>query len=57
MRFGFAVKILGDPDLKSHDARRWQSGPPGVTPKIHFSSPRTELREMKRRNPEIRMSS
>ncbi len=27
MRFGFAVKVLGKKDIKSHDARRWQSGP------------------------------
>lgn len=27
MQFGFAVKVLGDPALKSHDARRWQSAP------------------------------
>lgn len=27
MRLGFAVKILGRPDLPSHDTRRWQSGP------------------------------
>lgn len=27
MRFGFAVKVLGNPALKSNDARRWQSGP------------------------------
>lgn len=27
MRFGFAVKVLGDPSLKSHDTRRWQSEP------------------------------
>ncbi|MFN8663636.1 MAG: UV DNA damage repair endonuclease UvsE [Thermomicrobiales bacterium] len=26
-RLGFAVKILGRPNLKSDDARRWQSGP------------------------------
>ncbi|HEX2225373.1 MAG TPA: UV DNA damage repair endonuclease UvsE [Thermoanaerobaculia bacterium] len=26
-RLGFAVKVLGKPGLKSHDARRWQSGP------------------------------
>jgi UV DNA damage endonuclease len=26
-RLGFAVKVLGWPDLKSHDTRRWQSGP------------------------------
>ncbi|MBN1657551.1 MAG: UV DNA damage repair endonuclease UvsE [Anaerolineae bacterium] len=24
---GFAVKVLGQPGLKSHDTRRWQSGP------------------------------
>jgi UV DNA damage endonuclease len=27
MRLGFAVKVLGRPDLPSHDMRRWQSGP------------------------------
>jgi UV DNA damage endonuclease len=27
MRLGFAVKVLGRPDLPSHDARRWQSKP------------------------------
>lgn len=27
MRLGFAVKVLGEPGLKSNDARRWQSGP------------------------------
>src|SRR4051794_35440007 len=26
-RMGFAVKLLGDGGLPSHDARRWQSGP------------------------------
>lgn len=26
-RLGFAVKVLGRPDVKSHDTRRWQSGP------------------------------
>lgn len=26
-RLGFAVKALGEKDLKSHDTRRWQSGP------------------------------
>ena len=26
-RFGFAVKVLGQPGLKSNDARRWQSEP------------------------------
>ncbi|HEX2092785.1 MAG TPA: UV DNA damage repair endonuclease UvsE [Longimicrobiaceae bacterium] len=26
-RLGFAVKVVGRPDLKSNDARRWQSGP------------------------------
>ena len=26
-RLGFAVKIVGRPNLKSNDARRWQSGP------------------------------
>lgn len=26
-RLGFAVKVLGKEGLKSHDARRWQSGP------------------------------
>jgi UV DNA damage endonuclease len=27
LRFGFAVKVLGQPNLKSNDARRWQSEP------------------------------
>ena len=27
MRLGFAVKVLGRPELKSHDTRRWQSSP------------------------------
>jgi UV DNA damage endonuclease len=27
MRLGFAVKVLGDGGLASHDTRRWQSGP------------------------------
>ena len=27
MRLGFAVKVLGRPDLPSHDTRRWQSEP------------------------------
>ena len=27
MRLGFAVKVLGAGGLKSHDTRRWQSGP------------------------------
>ena len=27
MRLGFAVKVLGAGGLRSHDARRWQSGP------------------------------
>ena len=26
-RLGFAVKVLGDGGLRSHDARRWQTGP------------------------------
>jgi UV DNA damage endonuclease len=26
-RLGFAVKVLGDGGLPSHDSRRWQSGP------------------------------
>jgi UV DNA damage endonuclease len=26
-RLGFAVQVLGRPDLKSHDARRWQNEP------------------------------
>ena len=26
-RLGFAVKVLGQPGLKSNDSRRWQSGP------------------------------
>lgn len=27
LKFGFAVKVLGQPDLKSNDARRWQNEP------------------------------
>ena len=27
IKLGFAVKVLGQPGLKSNDARRWQSGP------------------------------
>ena len=27
VRLGFAVKVLGDGGLPSHDTRRWQSGP------------------------------
>jgi len=27
MRLGFAVKVIGDGGLPSHDARKWQSGP------------------------------
>jgi len=27
MRFGFAIRVLGQPGLKSHDSRRWQNEP------------------------------
>ncbi|MGC8838583.1 MAG: UV DNA damage repair endonuclease UvsE [Anaerolineae bacterium] len=27
MRLGFAVKVLGEPGLRSHDSRRWQNSP------------------------------
>ena len=27
MKLGFGVKVLGQPNLKSHDTRRWQNGP------------------------------
>ncbi|QUS37213.1 UV DNA damage repair endonuclease UvsE [Falsirhodobacter algicola] len=27
LRLGFPVKVMARPDLKSHDARRWQQGP------------------------------
>ena len=27
MRLGFAVKVMGQPGLKSNDARKWRSGP------------------------------
>jgi len=27
LRLGFAVKVLGEPGLRSHDTRRWQNGP------------------------------
>ena len=27
LRLGFPVKVMGQPDLKSQDTRRWQKGP------------------------------
>jgi UV DNA damage endonuclease len=27
LRLGFPVKVMGEPDLKSHDSRRWQNHP------------------------------
>jgi UV DNA damage endonuclease len=27
LRLGFPVKILGDPEIKTHDSRRWQNNP------------------------------
>lgn len=27
LRLGFAVKVMGDPEIKSHDTRRWQKEP------------------------------
>ena len=27
LRLGFPVKVMGAPDLKSNDTRRWQKGP------------------------------
>jgi UV DNA damage endonuclease len=39
---------MGIREMLSQSLDTW---PVGVTPKIHFSSPRTELRELKRKNP------
>jgi UV DNA damage endonuclease len=41
MRLGFAVKVLGEGGLPSHDSRRWQSGP-------HLSTSLERLREVLR---------
>ena len=27
LRLGFPVKVMGNPDLKSNDTRRWQKNP------------------------------
>ena len=57
VRLGFAVKVLGEAGLPSHDARRWQSGPHLRTSLeylneilCHYSSPRLEIGERKRQN-------
>lgn len=41
-------------DMRDTLARMLATWPEGVRPKAHFSSPRTELREVKRRDPETR---
>ena len=41
-------------DLRQTLARMLATWPKGVRPKAHFSSPRTELRELKRRDPKTR---
>ena len=38
-RLGFALKVLGQPGLKSHDSRRWQNEP-------HLSVSLAYLREI-----------
>ncbi len=32
LRLGFPVKVMGRPDLKSQDTRRWQKGPTSSVP-------------------------
>jgi UV DNA damage endonuclease len=41
-------------DLRDTVARMLATWPAGVRPKLHFSSPRTELREVKRKDPKSR---
>ena len=41
-------------DLRQTLVRMLGTWPNGVRPKVHFSSPRTELRELKRRDPKTR---
>ncbi len=41
-------------DLRATVEKFLRSWPEGVRPKVHFSSPRTELRELKRRNRQTR---
>jgi UV DNA damage endonuclease len=44
-------------DLRETLARMLATWPDGVRPKVHFSSPRTELREVKRKDPKTRKVS
>lgn len=44
-------------DLRDTLARMVATWPAGVRPKIHFSSPRTELREIKRKDPVTRKNT
>ena len=44
-------------DMRDTLARMLATWPAGVRPKIHFSSPRTELREIKRRDPQTRRTT
>jgi UV DNA damage endonuclease len=41
-------------DLRDTVVRMLRTWPDGVKPKLHFSSPRTELREVKRKDPKTR---
>ncbi|WP_246329461.1 UV DNA damage repair endonuclease UvsE [Chthonobacter rhizosphaerae] len=41
-------------DMKETLSRMLATWPAGVRPKVHFSSPRTELRELKRKDPKTR---
>ena len=41
-------------DLRETVERMLATWPHGIRPKIHFSSPRTELRELKRKDPKTR---
>lgn len=44
-------------DLRDTLARMLATWPNGVRPKVHFSSPRTELRELKRKDPVTRKNT
>jgi len=53
MRFGFAVKILGRPGLKSHDTRRWSAAADGPHLRVSIDCFREILRYLDEAN--IRM--
>jgi UV DNA damage endonuclease len=46
VRLGFAVKVLGDGGLPSHDTRRWQSGPHLSTSLDHLEAILARLDEL-----------